>query len=98
MTRDGSPTQSLTPRSPVPAERRPLSGGFGGGLRLARQVLGSLRLQTPIGGPDAGEGVISAAIAVLIMAFLGVGLWIAFHHTLDTATHAVNQQVSQLGS
>lgn len=98
MARNGTPTHSLTPRSPVPAERRSLSGGFGGGLRVARQVLGSLRLQIPLGASDAGEGVISAAIAVLIMAFLGVGLWIAFHHTLDTATHAVNQQVSQLGS
>ena len=27
---------------------------------------------------ERGEGVISAAIAVLVMAFIGVGMWVAF--------------------
>ena len=31
---------------------------------------------------ERGEGVISAAIAVLVMAFIGVGMWVAFKHTL----------------
>jgi TM2 domain-containing membrane protein YozV len=47
---------------------------------------------------EAGEGVISAAIAVLIMAFLGVAMWIAFSHTLGNATTNVDHNVSQLGS
>ncbi|MGH9102014.1 MAG: hypothetical protein ACRDYD_03375 [Acidimicrobiales bacterium] len=47
---------------------------------------------------ERGEGVISAAIAVLIMAFLGVGLWLAFKATLGSTTNAVNNQISQIGS
>lgn len=46
---------------------------------------------------ESGEGVISAAIAVLIMAFLGVGLWVAFKLTLSDATKNVNNQVSKIG-
>ena len=46
---------------------------------------------------ESGEGVISAAIAVLIMAFLGVGLWVAFKLTLSNATNNVNSQVSKIG-
>lgn len=44
-----------------------------------------------------GEGVVSLAIGVVIMAFLGVMLWIAFKATLGTATNNVNQQVAKLG-
>lgn len=43
---------------------------------------------------ERGEGVISAAIAVLVMAFLGVAMWIAFSGTLSTAVKHVNNQVS----
>lgn len=46
---------------------------------------------------EAGEGVISAAIAVLIMAFLGAAMWIAFKGTLQGATNHVNNQVNQIG-
>ena len=46
---------------------------------------------------EAGEGVISAAIAVLIMAFLGVAMWVAFKATLKGATTNVNNQVSNIG-
>ena len=46
---------------------------------------------------DSGEGVISAAIAVLIMAFLGVAMWIAFKATLGGATKNVDNQVNQIG-
>ena len=44
-----------------------------------------------------GEGVISAAIAVLIMAFLGVAMWVAFKATLGGATKNVDTQVNQIG-
>lgn len=47
---------------------------------------------------ERGEGVISAAIAVLIMAFLGVGLWLAFHAILGQMTTKVSTQVSQIGA
>ncbi len=43
---------------------------------------------------ERGEGVISAAIAVLVMAFLGVAMWIAFSGTLSTAVKHVDNQVS----
>lgn len=46
---------------------------------------------------DAGEGVISSAIAVLIMAFLGVALWVAFKAILQGATTNVSNQVSKIG-
>lgn len=46
---------------------------------------------------DRGEGVVSLAIGVVIMAFLGVLLWVAFKATLGSATNNVNQQVAKLG-
>lgn len=44
-----------------------------------------------------GEGVISAAIAVLIMAFLGVGVWLGFRATLDDTQQKVDSQVEEIG-
>jgi hypothetical protein len=41
-----------------------------------------------------GEGVVSAAIAVLIMAFLGVGMWVAFKATFDHTATNVDHQVN----
>jgi hypothetical protein len=46
---------------------------------------------------ESGEGVVSTAIAVLIMAFLGLGLWVAFKAILGHATSNVDQQVSNIG-
>lgn len=46
---------------------------------------------------DRGEGVISAAIAVLVMAFIGVGMWVAFNATFQHAASHVNQQVDCIG-
>ena len=53
-------------------------------------------------GPDKdnrerGEGVISAAIAVLVMAFIGVGMWIAFNTTFSHAAKHVDNQVNCIG-
>jgi hypothetical protein len=47
---------------------------------------------------ERGEGVISAAIAVLIMAFIGVGMWVAFNATFKTTAKNVNNQVNCIGS
>jgi len=55
------------------------------------------RVVTAVGGEEAGEGVTSAAIAVLIMAFLGVGMWLAFKATLGSTTKNVDSQVNQIG-
>ena len=45
-----------------------------------------------------GEGVISLAIGVLIMAFLGAGMWVAFNSTMKTAQDNVDEQVTQIGT
>jgi hypothetical protein len=46
---------------------------------------------------ERGEGVISAAIVVLIMAFLGVLMWVGFKATLGSAQGNVDNQVNQIG-
>lgn len=46
---------------------------------------------------EEGEGVISTAIVVMIMAFLAVGLWVAFKLLMSHATGTISQQVSQIG-
>ena len=46
---------------------------------------------------EAGEGGISAAIAVLVMAFLGVLMWQLFKGTLSDANDNVNDQINQIG-
>jgi hypothetical protein len=43
---------------------------------------------------ERGEGVISAAIAVLVMAFLGVGMWVAFNATFNKAEKNVDNKVN----
>jgi hypothetical protein len=46
---------------------------------------------------ERGEGVISAAIAVLIMAFIGVGMWVAFNSTFQSTAKSVDNQVNCIG-
>jgi hypothetical protein len=46
---------------------------------------------------ERGEGVISAAIAVLVMAFIGVGMWVAFSATFQHAAKHVDNQVNCIG-
>jgi hypothetical protein len=46
---------------------------------------------------DRGEGVISAAIAVLIMAFLGALMWMGFRTMWDTTEEKTNEQIEQIG-
>lgn len=46
---------------------------------------------------ERGEGVISAAIAVLVMAFLGVAMWVAFQAIFDQAATTVRDQVGRIG-
>lgn len=47
---------------------------------------------------ERGEGVISAAIAVLIMAFLGALMWFGFERTLGNTQRNVDTQVCRIGS
>lgn len=46
---------------------------------------------------ERGEGVISAAIAVLVMAFIGVAMWVAFSATFNHAANHVDRQVNCIG-
>ena len=45
---------------------------------------------------ERGEGVISAAIAVLIMAFLGVAVWMGFQQTLKDTQERVDDRMEQI--
>ncbi len=46
---------------------------------------------------DRGEGVISAAIAVLIMAFLGAAMWVGFEAIWGDAEDNIGEQVDEIG-
>jgi hypothetical protein len=47
---------------------------------------------------ERGEGVISAAIAVLIMAFLGALMWVGFKAIWGDAETNTREQVGRIGS
>ena len=47
---------------------------------------------------DRGEGVISASIAVLIMAFLGALMWFGFQRMWQTTEQNTNDRVEQIGT
>ena len=56
--------------------------------------------RTPLpssGRDDRGEGVISAAIAVLIFAFLGVIVWQGFKTTFEETDKTVKAKVTEIG-
>ncbi len=44
-----------------------------------------------------GEGVISTAIAVLIMAVIGLAMWVTFSRVFDNAGHKVENHVEEIG-
>lgn len=46
---------------------------------------------------ESGEGVISTAIAVLIMAFIGAAMWVVFNNVFQDASGKVEQQVDEIG-
>jgi hypothetical protein len=46
---------------------------------------------------EVGEGVISTAIAVLIMALIGAAMWVAFRGVFDTASQRTVDNVNQIG-
>ena len=49
------------------------------------------------GGEERGEGVISAAIAVLIMAFLGALMWVGFRAIWDDSEDNIREQTERIG-
>lgn len=46
---------------------------------------------------ERGEGVISMAIAVLIVAFLGAAAWLAFKGLLDGTKEKAESQIARVG-
>ena len=46
---------------------------------------------------ESGEGVISTAIAVLVIAFLGVAMWVGFQAIFDDASQSTRDQVELIG-
>ena len=55
------------------------------------------RIRTAQGRQERGEGVISAALVVLIIAFLAVAMWIAYKQMFDQAADATAKKVSEIG-
>ena len=47
---------------------------------------------------ESGEGVISAAIAVLIMAALGALMWVGFQEIWSNASSQTDSQITKIGS
>ena len=47
---------------------------------------------------ERGEGVISAAIVVLIMALLGAAMWVAFNQIWTSTERKTEQNVSTISS
>ncbi len=50
-----------------------------------------------LGRDDRGEGVISTAIAVLIMAFLGALMWVGFKEIWLDAETNTRERVGEIG-
>ena len=46
---------------------------------------------------ERGEGVVSTAIAVLIIALLGAAMWVAFRQMFDNASAKASGAVNSIG-
>lgn len=55
------------------------------------------RARRRIASDERGEGVISAAIAVLIMAVLGAAMWVVFDRMFTQTTTHTEEQVTEIG-
>lgn len=53
---------------------------------------------TRIRRSDRGEGVISTAIAVLVMAFLGAAMWVTFNTVWKDTAENTEDQVEIIGT
>jgi hypothetical protein len=65
-------------------------------MQTIRAVLTRVRHHLARRG-EVGEGVISAAIAVLIMAFLGALMWVGFRAIWEDAEQQTSDQIQQIG-
>lgn len=46
---------------------------------------------------ERGEGVVSTAIAVLIMALIGAAMWLVFNGVFESASTDIENSVSSIG-
>lgn len=65
------------------------------GYVLARN--GAVAVARRFGADERGEGVISAAIAVLIMAFLGALMWVGFRTIWEDSEDDIRDQTERIG-
>ncbi|MEX0835046.1 MAG: hypothetical protein WD010_03075 [Nitriliruptor sp.] len=63
----------------------------------AVRLQGALRSLLQRARAEAGEGVISAAIVVLIMALIGAAMWVAFQAVFQDASTRASGAVQQIG-
>ena len=66
--------------------------------RRARPARPAGPARSALAGEDRGEGVISAALAVLIMAFIGALMWGAYEAIWDTAKQNTEDKVNEIGT
>ena len=59
---------------------------------------GTVWVARKLGADERGEGVISAAIAVLIMAFLGALMWVGFRSIWGESETNIRNQTNQIGT
>jgi hypothetical protein len=61
------------------------------------RVVGLLQRPSTAHRAETGEGVISAAIVVLIMALLGAAMWAVFSDVFTGATDGIAENVDRIG-
>ena len=67
-------------------------------VRAAAIIHGPFTLHSFGGRSDRGEGVISTAVAVLVVAFLGTLMWFGFKTTFTHAQSKTDTQVELIGN
>ena len=67
-------------------------------LSLRAYVWARTAVAAGLATDEAGEGVISTAIAVLIMAALGAVMWVGFQAIWGNASSQTTNQINQIGS
>jgi len=78
-------------RRPLPLVRHPLMTDI-----AVAVAIGNRRFGRPLG--DRGEGVISTAIAVLIVAFIGAAMWAAFDRIWTQTETNIETEVGRIGA
>jgi hypothetical protein len=58
---------------------------------------GAVAVARRLGADEHGEGVISTAIAVLVMAFLGALMWVGFRQIWSDSEQRIAEQTDRIG-